>query len=44
LIISTRGETILKKLALILGIASVVAVVLDLYPLTMFLSLPFCLI
>lgn len=44
LIISGRGETILKKLALILGIASVVAVVLDLYPLTMFLSLPFCLI
>jgi len=41
---SERLEKLLKNLALILGLFSTVAVVFDLYPLTMFLSLPFCLI
>ena len=41
---SERAEKLLKNLALILGLFSAVAVVIDLYPLTMFLSLPFCLI
>jgi hypothetical protein len=41
---SERAEKLLKNLALILGLFSAVAVVFDLYPLTMFLSLPFCLI
>jgi len=41
---SERAEKLLKNLALILGLFSAVAVMFDLYPLTMFLSLPFCLI
>jgi len=41
---SERAEKLLKNLALILGLFSAVAVVFDLYPLTIFLSLPFCLI
>lgn len=44
LMMSERAEKLLKNLALILGLFSAVAVVFDLYPLTMFLSLPFCLI
>ena len=44
LVISARGERILKTVALILGMLSAIAVVFDLYPLTMFLALPFCLI
>ena len=34
----------LKNIALLLGVLSVVAIILDWYPLTMFISLPFCLI
>ena len=41
---SEHAEKPLKNLALILRLFSAVAVVFDLYPLTIFLSLPFCLI
>ncbi len=37
-------EQELKWFALVLGVASTVAIVQNWYPLTMFLSLPFCLI
>ena len=37
-------EQRLKWLALLLGILSVIAIVQDWYPWTMFISLPFCLI
>ena len=42
--ISERLERNLKNFALLLGVISVVTIVLDLYPWTMFVSLPFCLI
>ena len=42
--VSEDTEKHLKKFALILGILSAIAVVFDLYSLTMFLSLPFCVI
>ena len=42
--ISGPAETFLKNIALVLGVASAVAVVFDAYPYTMFLSFPFCLI
>ena len=42
--ISGRLEQYLKNFALLLGVISVVTIVLDLYPWTMFVSLPFCLI
>ena len=42
--VSEDTEKRLKNFALILGILSVIAVVFDLYPLTIFLSLPFCVI
>ena len=43
-IISESWENYLKNIALLLGVLSVVAIILDWYPLTMFISLPFCLI
>ena len=42
--VSEDTEKRLKDFALILGILGAIAVVFDLYPLTMFLSFPFCLI
>ena len=39
-----RLEQYLKNFALLLGVISVVTIVIDLYPWTMFVSLPFCLI
>ena len=39
-----RHERHLKNLALLLGVASTVAIVQNWYPLNLFLSLPFCLI
>ena len=42
--ISERWENYLKNIAFLLGVLSVVTIVLDWYPLTMFISLPFCLI
>ena len=42
--ISTRTEKILKNIVLLLGLISAVAIICDWYPLTMFLSFPFCLI
>ena len=42
--ISESWENHLKNIALLLGVLSVVAIILDWYPLTMFISLPFCLI
>ena len=40
--ISGPTEKFLKNIALVLGVASAVAVVFDAYPYTMFLSFPFC--
>ena len=42
--ISLKAEKFLKNIALILGILSAIAIIFDWYPLTMFLSFPFCLI
>lgn len=42
--ISLKTERLLKNIALILGLMSAVAIIFDWYPLTMFLSFPFCLI
>ncbi|NVK35368.1 MAG: peptidase [Rhodobacteraceae bacterium] len=42
--VSEKTEKLLKSVALLLGIASALAIVLDLYPYTMFLSVPFCMI
>ena len=42
--ISLKSEKILKNIALMLGILSAIAIIFDWYPLTMFLSFPFCLI
>ena len=42
--ISEKAERFLKQFALLLGILSAVAVILDWYPYTMLISFPFCLI
>lgn len=42
--ISYAAEKRLKNGALGLGLLSAIAIIFDLYPLTMFLSFPFCLI
>jgi len=42
--ISESWENYLKNIALLLGVLSVVAIILDWYPFTMFISLPFCMI
>ena len=42
--ISIEAEKLLKNVALVLGLLSAVAIIFDWYPLTMFLSFPFCLI
>lgn len=42
--ISLKTESLLKNAALVLGLLSAVAIIFDWYPLTMFLSFPFCLI
>ena len=42
--ISSKSETLLKNIALLLGLLSAIAIIFDWYPLTMFLSFPFCLI
>ena len=42
--ISLGTEKLLKNIALLLGLLSAVAIIFDWYPLTMFLSFPFCLI
>ena len=42
--ISLKSEKLLKNIALMLGILSAIAIIFDWYPLTMFLSFPFCLI
>ncbi len=42
--ISPKTEELLKNIALLLGILSAIAIIFDLYPLTMFLSFPFCVI
>ena len=42
--ISLKTEKLLKNIALLLGLLSAVAIIFDWYPLTMFLSFPFCLI
>ena len=41
--ISLKSEKILKNIALMLGILSAIANIYDWYPLTIFLSFPFCL-
>ena len=40
--ISRETEKLLKNIALLLGILSAIAIIFDSYPLTMFLSFPFC--
>ena len=40
--VSAKTEALLKNTALLLGLLSAVAIVFDWYPLTMFLSFPFC--
>ena len=42
--ISEKMEELLKNLALLLGLLSAIAIIFDWYPLTKFLSFPFCLI
>ena len=42
--ISESWEINLKNIALFLGVLSVIAIIMDWYPFTMFISLPFCLI
>ena len=42
--ITESWEDYLKNIAFLLGVLSVVAIILDWYPFTMFISLPFCLI
>jgi hypothetical protein len=42
--ISESWEIYLKNIALLLGVLSVVTIILDWYPFTMFISLPFCMI
>ena len=40
--ISSKTEKILKNATLLLGLLSATAIIFDWYPLTMFLSFPFC--
>ena len=42
--VSSKTEKLLKNIALLLGLLSAIAIIFDWYPLTMFLSFPFCLI
>ena len=42
--IPPKTEKLLKNIALLLGLLSAIAIIFDWYPLTMFLSFPFCLI
>lgn len=42
--IPEKTEKLLKNIALMLGLLSAIAIIFDWYPLTMFLSFPFCLI
>ena len=42
--LSSKTEKRLKNLALLLGLLSAIAIIFDLYPYTMFISFPFCLI
>jgi len=42
--ISLKTEVLLKNIALLLGLLSAIAIIFDWYPLTMFLSFPFCMI
>ena len=42
--ISLKTEKLLKNIALLLGLLSAVSIIFDWYPLTMFLSVPVCLI
>ena len=42
--ISLKNEKLLKNIALALGLSSAKAIIFDWYPLTMFLSFPFCMI
>ena len=42
--ISLKNQKLLKNIALFLGLLSAIAIIFDWYPLTMFLSFPFCLI
>ena len=42
--IPVSWENHLKNIALSLGVLSLVVIILDWYPFTMFISLPFCLI
>ena len=42
--ISLKSEKILKNIALMLCILSAIAIIFDWFPLTVFLSFPFCLI
>ena len=42
--ISSKTEKFLKNVTLLLGLLSATAIIFDWYPLTMFLSFPFCLI
>lgn len=42
--ISPTVERLLKNTALLLGLLSAIAIVFNWYPLTMFLSFPFCMI
>ena len=41
---NAQNEKLLKNIALLLGLLSAVAIIFDWYPLTMFLSFPFCII
>lgn len=42
--ITAKTEKLLKNIGLLLGLLSAIAIIFDLYPLTMFLSFPFCII
>ena len=42
--ITPKTEKLLKNIALILGLLSAIAIIFDFYPMTMFLSFPFCMI
>ena len=40
--VSVKTEKLLKNITLLLGLLSAIAIIFDWYPLTMFLSFPFC--
>ena len=42
--ISLKNEKLLKNIALLHGLLSAIEIIFDWYPLTMFLSFPFCMI